>query len=507
MGRRLASPSAVGLVAVCACVVLLGWLVASTPAAVPFGDVAVIELTTGTALRTPVLLGPYSQYGWHHPGPLQFYLHAPLYLAAGSSSLDLTLAALLVNGLALAAMWRGLAAVPRVAAFAITAAVSVFVWRAGDLVGSAWNAHVIVIPLVTMTVLCAVGSLGSRMAMVGGVVTASLAMQSSVSVVPYAVVVLGVMGILAMRAVKRGGASSSAIRAAIGVGVLLWLPPIIKQLTGAPGNATRIWRFFATADSADRSFSESLFIWSDALTSAWRPEFTLAWGNAYVPRGSWSLVVLAGLLVIGTAGLAIRTRREPGLSRVCALASLGALLAWWSVTRIVGPVGAYQVFWIAAIGALLVGCLAAHAVTIVARGPAAVRYITALLGAVILVALAAASIGTVGRATDYASNQAAHGATRYVVAVDTARHLVASGARRPRFHFSAVTWSQAAGIVLHAHRSGLDVTVDDPWVAVFGTPFASQGGEDVVLEVTTSCGDNDRIVARHDALCVYERAD
>ncbi|MCC6165252.1 MAG: hypothetical protein IT182_18050 [Acidobacteria bacterium] len=114
-------------------------------------------------------------------------------------------------------------------------------------------------------------------------------------------------------------------------------------------------------------------------------------------------------------------------------------------------------------------------------------------------------IGTVGRARDYASNQAADGATRYVVAVDTARHLMASGAKRARFHFSAVTWLQAAGIVLHAYREGLDVTVDDPWVPMFGAPFVSRGGEDVVLEVTTTCGDSDRIVARRDALCVYER--
>ncbi len=61
------------------------------------------------------------------------------------------------------------------------------------------------------------------------------------------------------------------------------------------------------------------------------------------------------------------------------------------------------------------------------------------------------------------------------------------------------------GLTTVWYRAGLDVSVDDAWVPVFGTQFASRGGEDVVLEVTTTCGDSDRIVARRDALCVYER--
>ncbi len=35
-----------------------------------FGDRAILGLTAGNAWRAPVLLGPYSRFYWHHPGPV-----------------------------------------------------------------------------------------------------------------------------------------------------------------------------------------------------------------------------------------------------------------------------------------------------------------------------------------------------------------------------------------------------------------------------------------------------
>ena len=58
-------------------VLLSGWLSSS--------DWAAIELRTrdvGT-WRTP-LVGPYSRYGWNHPGPLLFYVLAVPYRMLGA---------------------------------------------------------------------------------------------------------------------------------------------------------------------------------------------------------------------------------------------------------------------------------------------------------------------------------------------------------------------------------------------------------------------------------------
>lgn len=73
----------------------------------PAGDQALIELRTADVGKaaTP-LLGPYSRFGWNHPGPLEFYVLAPLYRAAGSSSMGLLLGTLAVNAVAvLGSLW------------------------------------------------------------------------------------------------------------------------------------------------------------------------------------------------------------------------------------------------------------------------------------------------------------------------------------------------------------------------------------------------------------------
>src|SRR5207248_944098 len=61
------------------------------------GDAAFIELAVRQALRGRQLLGPYSRFGWNHPGPVLFYLFAPLYWLSGERSRALFLGSWLVN--------------------------------------------------------------------------------------------------------------------------------------------------------------------------------------------------------------------------------------------------------------------------------------------------------------------------------------------------------------------------------------------------------------------------
>src|SRR5262249_18924486 len=57
------------------------------PRIFPLADIAVLEIYVRNALTGSLLVGPYSRFGWHHPGPLYFYLIAPLYPAAGSQAI------------------------------------------------------------------------------------------------------------------------------------------------------------------------------------------------------------------------------------------------------------------------------------------------------------------------------------------------------------------------------------------------------------------------------------
>ena len=53
----------------------------------PSADQALIELQIRDIGHHPVLLGPYSRFGWFHPGPTLYYLLWLPYRLTGSSSL------------------------------------------------------------------------------------------------------------------------------------------------------------------------------------------------------------------------------------------------------------------------------------------------------------------------------------------------------------------------------------------------------------------------------------
>ena len=90
------------------------------------GDFAVLELTTRLASSGDVLLGPYSRYRFAHPGPLYFYVLAPLYRATGGSSAALQLGACLSGAFAAFAAVHGARLLGR--AQGVAALVCVLAW-------------------------------------------------------------------------------------------------------------------------------------------------------------------------------------------------------------------------------------------------------------------------------------------------------------------------------------------------------------------------------------------
>ena len=87
------------------------------------------------------MVGPYSRFGWNHPGPFYFYLQAPLYALGGHKAASLYAGALAINLLAILTLaWvvsrenRGPLLV------LITAACVLFAWRAPRFLASPWTA-------------------------------------------------------------------------------------------------------------------------------------------------------------------------------------------------------------------------------------------------------------------------------------------------------------------------------------------------------------------------------
>ena len=60
-------------------------------------DLAILEIRTIEAGRGRQVVGPYSRFGWSHPGPAEFYLLLPAYLLSGRKTAGLGLGAVVLN--------------------------------------------------------------------------------------------------------------------------------------------------------------------------------------------------------------------------------------------------------------------------------------------------------------------------------------------------------------------------------------------------------------------------
>src|ERR1700745_3196800 len=95
------APLAIALIVAVPFVILAG---RGLPAhCISYSDYSAIELRTrAVGTRTTPLVGPFSRYGWSHPGPLLFYALAVPYRLLAERGTGLLLGTLAINAAALA---------------------------------------------------------------------------------------------------------------------------------------------------------------------------------------------------------------------------------------------------------------------------------------------------------------------------------------------------------------------------------------------------------------------
>ena len=322
----------------------------------------------------PGRIGTYPEQG-SHPGPMSFYLLAPVYRLLGSSSWALEVGTVLIHLVAIGtalwighrrARWRGVLAVAAVLAVAIAGY--------GQLpLTQPWNPYLpliawIVVLLATWSVLC-----GDHVMLIPLVVAASFCAQTHV---PYLLLAAGMVAVgLAVvvvrlaRAPRRSRAGPMrSVLVSVGVGVVLWLPPLIDQLANRPGNIRRLADHFGSPPEEaigvldgielalrhldpwthwlDRTAGEGPFLeagsnWVGAVTLAvWLVAAVVAWriGPAAL-RALHTVVAIA--LVLGAVSMS-RIFGRPwyyltlwawGVGVVLAGAVVWTVLAWWSARQ------------------------------------------------------------------------------------------------------------------------------------------------------------------------------
>lgn len=330
-------------------------------------DLALIELHTRRAMHFAQLVGVFDHYGWSHPGPSYFYLQAVPGWLFGSSARALFAGAVMCGGLSsVAILWvvrrRAGASRAIVAAGLLAwlgwlltqhsgAALTYSEGRLGALV-SPWNPMVVIFPLLLVMVLAAFAFDGSGCSALASALVGSFVVQTDISTTPVVVVVVlaGVVGwVVARRGHRRDpSARRRGLGAAAAIGlVVIWIPPLIEQLTTTPGNLTLLWRFF-TAPHPTPTFVDSIRTAISGLGIAViGPSEVMSSILGGTPNHSLLATVVAlGTVALGVValvvGLRTSSRVATGLGAVSLVALCGLLLG---ASHIVGFAFGYLVIW------------------------------------------------------------------------------------------------------------------------------------------------------------------
>jgi hypothetical protein len=505
-------------------------VIPGTPDAFPIGDAAVIELYTLQASRGWWEYGAYSRWGWHHPGPMMFYALAVFYTAAHANFLAIIAGAVAINVAALTAtLWAVARHGSATLAVAVTASLALYLWRL-PLLGSAWNPHLVLLPLAALIVSASIAAAGRvsllplTIVMATFVTQTHIALLSSAAAATACALVAGLTAGLTGSFTTRAAmvtAENAPARASgrdrwfwLGVSMLiafvLWLPPIVEQVTHDDGNFSKIARFFMTPNPGDPGvpFMPALRAWASALLASFRPGLSIPGGGALASEASTPVVVLAVSSIVLLIVAGWRTSRgavDAWFCRICALLSIVALPA---IMRAQGGLGDYMVAWITMIGVMNAAALAAWLFTwlftVIARRGANVRagWIVPVVTCTCLIAVIAH--GAIGLERNRAGSNAprppeavrmpgesAYGALR--------AFLAKARIRKPLIRVAG-TWDNAATIVLKLDKRGQPVAVDDDALWLIGPKFKRDGTEDA--DMTLAAKWERENVTRRDGDCM-----
>lgn len=455
-----------------------------------YGDNALLELATRNALDGDQLLGPYSRFGWNHPGPAFFYLTAPFQLFGDDSSRAMFVGALLLNGAAavtiVAVVARRSGPVP--AWWAAVVVVGYLLVLGPGGLSSPWNPQTIVLPTALVIVLAAAGASGSLPSLLGAGVVASCIVQTHIGPAGALLAVLVVATVLWSVAPRPGAPAGAARRigaALCGLAVLgvVWLPTVVEEVSREPGNLTRLIEFTLDDDHTDNySFGVEGHPIGDTAAAVATQVAAVPLGMHGGPATSLPGDRLAMALLCTAVGAVVVVVGRRRVARFpAAMAGLGMVAggaAAWSTTQVVGPLEPYQLVWASALAVpvwLAAGILVVYLLpsgTARRAGPVVLAGASALA-----VTMAMALVADDGEPTPShpVVAEAARGAEE---------HARSSGARTVVVRIPANDrWPVAAGVVLELRRAGFDARIEGDWGHLFGRQLRSDGDEDLVLVV------------------------
>lgn len=328
----------------------------------PVLDLAMTELRVRDVFgpHTPLIglpgrIGTFPKQG-SHPGPLSFYLMAPVYRLLGSTAYALLVASAVINvGAAWSVVWvAGRRGGRRLVLGVGAVLMVVLAWLGASLLTQPWNPY---LPLVSFMVvlLAAWGVLdGDHVLLVPLVAFSTLCAQTHV---PYLSLCVGLCGLAfgvvawrwwRVRAIDR--AQRRSVLVAVGVGVVLWLPVLIDEVRRTPGNITMLRRHFLSPPEPPVGFGVGVktvlahFDITRVLSGSLSRGSDVIANLDDLAGGRW--VVGAAVLLLWVAAAAVSWRLEDRrVVRMHLVVAVGTAVAFVSTARIFGKVWYYLTLW------------------------------------------------------------------------------------------------------------------------------------------------------------------
>jgi hypothetical protein len=323
----------------------------------PSSDTAleVLRIRDVGGRHTP-LTGVQSRFGWDHPGPAMFWLLAPFYRVLGDTGILFGVGVL--NGCALAGAvmlaWRrggpALTVIVGIGALLLERALG------SNLLIDAWNPWISVLPFLAFVLLAWSVAERDFVAVPWAVGAGSFLVQTHVGYSPLVLGMGAIAAVLAFVGPRRDadarawtlqrGATAGAI-----VGAVLWLPPIVQELTGSPRNLSEIVAYFRHPTERAVGLAMGWGIMGKELGSAWLTGNDLgSLGPVATASVIPALVILAAVVALGVVAW---RRREGAPARFAFLLVAGSAVGVVAGARITGLPGNYLVRWWWVLGMLL----------------------------------------------------------------------------------------------------------------------------------------------------------
>jgi len=486
------------LLAACPAVIAAVAITAQRPVIYFDGDQAKDELAVINAGHLAQLVGNNSRFAWSHPGPAWYYSLEVFYRALGGQSWAFVAANLLLNAIAIAlvvaVLWRGWGSL--MALFCAGAVLAYMALLGQQLFRYVWPPYAEVLPMLLFFVVAAAGAAGSSPAMVGALVAGSYAVQLHIGTVPTVAAVIGAA--LALRLGARyfpswvaSGPLKSRNRSpwarplvwgGILLIVLMWIPPVIDELTGHPGNLTLLWMFF-TQDSPKHDYVQALSVLGRLLTPLEWPRV----GGLQIPDVSRIAAVFVAVaiafevLALGLVAAATKMRdrfaQAVGVVVVVACAAITG-----SIHDINGPVYAYLLLWVTCLPVVLglgwIGLIPRLLARVANPIPERLRP----TGTVALVALVTAL--SVANALGFLALPPVPNAAPDSQQAWQLTSAALAGAPRGPVLLDMNTpdaWVVTMGVALELVKDGRHVSVRDNWLFLFGKQFRTTGTEPIDL--------------------------